>query len=79
MLLPNLFAEEDLDEGLADGLEGVGVDVVHVIVDGVPRGAEGTLFTVGIVGDDVDTGDLRHAVDGDMIVCDASSLAGGEE
>jgi hypothetical protein len=68
-----------LDEGLADSLEGVAVDVCHVILKGVPGGAEGTLGTVGIIGDDVNAGDLRHAINGQMIVGDAYTLLLREE
>jgi hypothetical protein len=68
-----------LDEGLADSLEGVAVDMSHVIVDGMPGRTEGTLGTVGIIGDDIDAGDLRHTIDGDMVVGDANTLSRREE
>jgi hypothetical protein len=68
-----------LDEGLSDSLEGVAVDMGHVVVDGVPGGTEGTLGTVGVVRDDVDAGDLRHTVDRQMVVCDTYSLSRREE
>ena len=68
-----------MDEGLADSLEGVAVDMVHIVVDGVPGGAEGTLGAVGIIRNDIDAGDLRHTIDGDMVVGDAYTLTRREE
>ena len=68
-----------MDEGLADSLEGVAVDMVHIVVDGVPRRTKGTLGAVGIIGDDVDAGDLRHTIDRDMVVGDAHTLSRREE
>ena len=59
-----------MDDCLADGLEGGLVDVVHRVVDGVPGGSEAALLTIGIIGDDVDAGDLRHGVHRDMVIGD---------
>ena len=60
---------------MADSLEGVAVDMSHVVVDGMPRGTEGTLGTVRIIGDDIDAGDFRHTIDGDVVVGDAHTLS----
>ncbi len=74
-----LLAVNHLHNGLADGLEGVAVDVVHVVDDSVPRGTEGALLTVGIVGDDVDAGDAGLLVHGDMVVGDTTAITSEEE
>ena len=68
-----------MDKGLADSLEGVAVDMSHVVVDGVPGGTERTLGAVRIIRDDIDAGDLRHTIDRDMVVGDANTLSRWEE
>ena len=68
-----------MDEGLTDGLKGVAVDMGHIVIDGVPRRAEGTLGTVRIIGDDIDAGDLRHTIHGQMVVSDTYTFSCGEE
>ena len=68
-----------MDEGLTHSLEGVAVDMGHIVIDGVPRRAEGTLGTVRIIGDDIDAGDLRHTIHGQMVVSDATTFTSREE
>ena len=68
-----------MDEGLADSLEGVAVDMIHIVVDSVPSGTKGTLGTVRIIGDDIDAGDLRHTIHGQMVVSDTYTFSCGEE
>ena len=68
-----------MNDCLADGLESGARDVGHVVAHGVPRGAEAALGAVGIVGDDVDAGDMGHSVDGDMVVGDATAFLHGEQ
>ena len=34
----------------------------HIVVEGVPGGTEAALLAVGVVGDDVDAGDVGHGV-----------------
>ena len=68
-----------MDEGLADCLEGVAVDMGHIVVDGVLGGTERTLGAVKIIRDDIDAGDLRHTIDRDMVVGDANTLSRWEE
>ena len=74
-----LLREEHLYEGLAYGLESVAVYVLHVVVDGVPRGTKGAGLAVGIVGNDVDAGNLCLLVDGQVVVGDLASLVFGKE
>ena len=68
-----------MDEGLTHSLKGVAVDMGHIVVDGVPRRTEGTLGTVRIIGDDIDAGDLRHTIHGQMVVSDTYTFSCGEE
>ena len=68
-----------MDDGLPDGEERVLVDVGHIVVEGVPGGTEAALLAVGVVGDDVDAGDVGHGVHGDMVVGDATAFGHGEE
>ena len=63
---------------LANGLESVLVNMGHIVVDGVPRRSEGALLAGGVIGDDVDAGDLGHGVDGQMIVGDVGAGLHGE-
>ena len=74
-----LLREEHLYEGLAYGLESVAVYVLHVVVDGVPRGTEGASLAVGIVGNDVDAGNLCLLVDGQVVIGDVVALVLGKE
>ena len=60
-------------------LEGVLVDVLHSVVYGVPRRSEGASLAVGVVGDDVNGGDVEEVVDGDVVVGDISALAVNED
>ena len=53
--------------------------MVHIVVDGVPGGTERTLGAVRIIRDDIDAGDLRHTIDGDMVVGDTYTLTRREE
>ena len=48
--------------------------MLHVVVDGVPRRTERTLLAIGIVIDDVNTGNASFLVDGNMVVCDATAV-----
>ena len=66
-------------ECLPDGLEGGAIDVGHIVIDGMPRRTEAALLARGVIGDDVDAGDLSHRVNGDMIIGNATALALGEE
>lgn len=50
----------------------------HIVVEGVPGGTEAALLAVGVVGDDVDAGDVGHGVHRDMVVGDATALGHGE-
>ena len=63
-----------MNKGLADGLKGVTVDVGHIVGDGVPRRTKGTLLTIRIVWNDVDTWNLGHTVYGHMIVSNRYTL-----
>ena len=73
------FCEDELDERLTDSFEGVAVDVLHVVADGVPRRTEAALRTVGVVVDDVDTGDVGCLIDRHVVVGDVASLLVDEE
>ena len=48
-----LFGVDDLNHRLSHGFEGVAADVLHVVVQRVPRGSETALGAVGVEGDDV--------------------------
>ena len=63
---------------MANGFEGVAVDMVHVVMDGVPCGTERTLLAVGIEGDDVDSGNISLFVDRDMVIGDLAAPLHGE-
>ena len=69
-----LVRENELDEGLTDSLKGVAVNVLHVIVDGMPRGSEATLFAIRIVINDIDTGDMSLLIDRQMVVSDSPTV-----
>ena len=60
-------------------MESVEGDVVHVVADGMPRGTETALLTIGIIGNNVDTWNLGHRVDGQMVVGDITALLLGEQ
>ena len=74
----SILREEHLNDRLAYALQGVKVDVLHVIVDGVPRGTETTLFAFGIERNDVDARNVGHGVHRDMVVGDVLTVAVGE-
>ena len=46
----------------------------HIVVDGMPGGAETALLAIRIVGDDVDAGDVGNGIHGDMVVGDGITL-----
>ena len=73
-----LFRKKNLYQRLANSLEGVTVDMVHIVVDGMPCRTEAALFAGGILGDDIDAGNLCHLVHGDMVVGDATTFFHGE-
>ena len=72
------LGEEHLDDGLSHGLQGAFVYLFHDIIDGVPGGAEVALLAVGIVGNDVDGGDIAHLGDRHMVVGNHSAVRHGE-
>ena len=74
-----LLREEHLYEGLAYGLESVAVYVLHVVVDGVPRGTEGAGLAVRIIRYDVDARNLGLLVDWQMVVGNRVALVIREE
>ena len=51
-----------LNDGLTHSLEGVLVEMSHVVVHGVPSRTETALLAVGIIRDDVDGRNLRLLV-----------------
>ena len=53
--------------------------MIHIVLNGVPSGAKGTLGTIRIIRDDIDTRNLRHTIHRQMIVSDATPLLLGEE
>ena len=63
---------------MTDGLEGGAVEMGHVVLKRVPRRSEGALLAGGVIGDDVDAGDLGHGVDGQVIVGDVGAGLHGE-
>ena len=58
---------------MTNGLQRVLVDMLHVVADGMPCRTEAALLTVGVVVDDVNTGDAGFLVDGDMVVSNTAS------
>ena len=64
---------------MANGLKGIEVDVIHIVLKGVPRGSEGTLLTIRIIRDNVDTRNLRHTIHRQMIVSNSHTLSRWEE
>ena len=68
-----------MDKRLADSFQGVSIDVLHIVVDGMPCGAERTLATVGVAGDDVDAGNAGHLVHRTVVVGDGATELVGEE
>ena len=67
-----------MDDGLSDGFQRVFVDVLHVVVDGVPCGSEAAGGAVGIEGDDVDGGDAGGLVERHVVVGDIAAFTVGE-
>ena len=65
-------------EGLPDGFEDIGVDVLRRILDGVPSRSEAA-GTFAIVGNDVDTGYACNLVYVDVVVGDVAAIVEGEE
>ena len=53
--------------------------MLHIIIDSMPRRAEGTLFAIRIVIDDVDTGNACFLINGKMVVGDSSTIFIGED
>ena len=47
---------------------------MHVVIDSVPGRTEAALVAVGIIGDDVDAGNMGHIVHRNVVVGDASTL-----
>ena len=48
---------------MTDSLKGVSVDMLHIVVDGVPGRTETALLTSGIVGNNVDARDVVAITD----------------
>ena len=48
--------------------------MLHIVIDGMPGGTKGTLFAIGIVVDDVDTGNAGLLVDGHMVVSHTTAV-----
>ncbi len=52
--------------------------MLHVVIDGVPRRTKAALLAVGIVIDDINTGNACLFVDGNVVVGDATTILIGE-
>ena len=63
---------------LSYGLERVLVDMLHIVVNGVPGRTEPALLTVGIEGNDINGWDTCLCIDGRMVVGDILPAAVGE-
>lgn len=71
LLLVGVVAVDGGEGDVGDELEGVGVDFVELVVEGVPVGDEAA---VGGVLDDVDHGDACYLVDVEVVVEDGVGL-----
>lgn len=68
-----------MNQRLSDGLQRILVNMLHIVVYGMPCRTEGTLLTVGIVVDNVDTWYLGNIIDWYMIVGDHTAFLLREE
>ena len=73
------FRVKYLNERLSNGLQRASVNMLHIVVDGVPGGTKAALHAVGVVGDDVDAGNAGHLVHRTMIIGDATAFVLWEE
>ena len=51
----------------------------HIVIDGVPRGAKTAGFTVWIIWNDVDAGNLGNGVHREVVIGNTCSCVIGEE